>query len=264
LTDSITPEQAGLYAKTRIDKRPYFMRWLYSDYSKKYTIFEKNYDRYAYVSLGRELAEILNDPQTQEETAFVEAYQKYVPLLNTSCVMNRICHYMEKMTKQVMDQSTRNETDLDAIKNILQNIEFRNSSRYKEEYKKFFEIIYRKYKRNKNKIADVLDEEDGERKYKTLEQFHKALRIEAIKKINSNISELATIAVDVSYTMTGDLSFAWNVFGEGIVENILAHRQKIVAVPFLDNGGDIEYLGSLYRMMELNFYDEEVDINDYL
>jgi hypothetical protein len=64
--------------------------------------------------------------------------------------------------------------------------------------------------------------------------------------------------------MDGDKSFAWNVFGEGIVDNITKNRQENVTVPFLDDKGDIKYLDSNYSLFDIDFEPKVIDINDYI
>ena len=101
--------------------------------------------------------------------------------------------------------------------------------------------------------------------YKTLEQYNKAIRHEAYTGISSSIVELANLAITICYEMhpNDNKSFAWNVFGEGIVNNVYKNRQKEIKIPVLDEEhGDIEYLGSHYSMVEVNM--EEVDSYDLL
>ena len=87
-----------------------------------------------------------------------------------------------------------------------------------------------------------------------MEQYDKAIRNEAYNGISSNIQELANLALTICYEIhpSDNKSFAWNVFGEGIVENVRKNRQNKVLVPCLDNHGDIEYLGEKYSMIEIS------------
>jgi hypothetical protein len=238
------------------------MRWLYSDYSKKYKLFIDNYNKYGHVMLGRSLLDILKNTETNDEVEFISKYNRFIPLLETDCLMNEICRHMESQIKELKENVDK-EYDLNIIKDILQNKQFRGSKIYKEKYKKFMEKIYEEYKINKCRFSDMTDEK-GDQKFKTLEQFNKYLRLEALKEISSDLSELATLAVDASYTMKGDKSFAWNVFGEGIIENVMDNKQDIVSIPFLDKNGEILYLDSKYSLFDIDFSNKEMDIDDYL
>jgi hypothetical protein len=258
----VSDEDADFYNSIMVNKRPYFMRWLYSDYSKKYKLFIDNYNKYSHVMLGKGLLDILRNPETNDEIEFVFKYNRFIPLLETGCLMNEICRHMENQIKELKENVDK-EYDLNIIKDILQNKQFRGSSVYKEKYKKFMEKIYEEYKINKCRFSDMTDEK-GDQKFKTLEQFNKYLRLEAIKEISSDLSELATLAVDASYTMKGDKSFAWNVFGEGIIENVMDNKQDIVSIPFLDKNGEILYLDSKYSLFDIDFSNKELDIDDYL
>jgi alpha-galactosidase/6-phospho-beta-glucosidase family protein len=258
----ISDEDADFYNSIMVNKRPYFMRWLYSNYSKKYKLFIDNYNKYGHVMLGRSLLDILKNTETNDEVEFISKYNRFIPLLETDCLMNEICRHMESQIKELKENVDK-EYDLNIIKDILQNKQFRGSKIYKEKYKKFMEKIYEEYKINKCRFSDMTDEK-GDQKFKTLEQFNKYLRLEAIKEISSDLSELATLAVDASYTMKGDKSFAWNVFGEGIIENVMDNKQDVVSIPFLDKNGEILYLDSKYSLFDIDFSSKELDIDDYL
>jgi hypothetical protein len=258
----ISDEDADFYNSIMVNKRPYFMRWLYSNYSRKYRIFITNYNRFSNVVFKKDISEILNNQNNIFEKEFMEKYTKFIPLLDTSCLVNKVCHYMETKVKELRVGINENN-DLDFIKNILQDREYSHSEKYKKDYKDFFDEIYGQYKMNKGKFIDILDD-NGESRFKTLDQFNKYLRLEAIKKVTPLLSELATMAVEIGYTMDGDKSFAWNVFGEGIVDNITKNRQENVSVPFLDDKGDIKYLDSNYSLFDIDFEPKVIDINDYI
>jgi hypothetical protein len=123
--------------------------------------------------------------------------------------------------------------------------------------------LYRKYKSEKRNFSEV-DESTNLPRYKTIEQFNKYIRQEAYL-ISSNGSELANLAVDICYVThpKDNKSFAWNIFGNEIVENIYLNRQDKSFAPFKKDGGDIEYLGERYELLEINIPDLlSEDIND--
>ena len=133
----------------------------------------------------------------------------------------------------------------------------------KERLKKLYDL-YKRYKSEKRNFAH-LKTADGEEAYKTLEQYCKYIRHEAYK-ISNNICELANLAVAICYELypSDTKTFAWNVFGEGIIKNIEKNRQPHLFVPFKKDDGEIEFLGNKYHMYEINIMgeqEEEYDIN---
>jgi hypothetical protein len=254
-------EDADFYNNIMVNKRPYFMRWLYSDYSKKYNSYCEKYSLNSIAKFKKDFNDVLSNPQNDSEVEFIEKYKNKVPLLDTDCTINRICHYMESQIKE-LNSSIKREPGIKII-DILQNKDFRGTEIYGIKYKNFMDNIYSEYKSNKRNFSDIVDDK-GEQKFKTLEQFNKYLRLEAMKKISPNLSELATLAIDVSYTMDKDQSFVWNVFGEGIIENVMGNRQEIVSIPFLSENGDILYLDSNYSLFDIDFSGVELDVNDYI
>jgi hypothetical protein len=121
--------------------------------------------------------------------------------------------------------------------------------------------VYKKYKNDKRSFAEIKDE-NGEYRFKTIEQYNKVIRNECYN-ISSNIYELANLAVAICYEMhpNDNKVFAWSVFGEGIIKNIEKNRQNVLEVPFLDEVGDIEYLGNRFSKKEITIKENfEYDI----
>jgi hypothetical protein len=147
---------------------------------------------------------------------------------------------MQKKIKEIKQNSKH--------KNIESNIKILKSPDFEIDKVKLDKLytIYKKYKSGKRNF-DSIKEDNGENRYKTLEQYCKSIKQEALL-ISSNICELASLAVTICYELhtSDNKSFAWMVFGDGLIENIISNRQDKLEVPFLDKGGDITYLGEKY------------------
>lgn len=235
-----------------IDKRPYFFRHLYTGYNKKWRKYNANCDNYAIANYGSTLVEILSDigGLSCDQLDFVGNYHKYNPLLDSPCLMNKFCHYMENQI-HLLKTNIKTKPD-EKIISILKNPDIPID---KDKLKSLYDI-YKKYKSEKRNFANIRDER-GEEKYKTLEQYCKSLRLESIK-ISSNIMELANLAVTICYELhpSDNKSFAWQVFGEGVLKNIELNRQEIITIPFLCKDGDIIYLDSKYKNYEVDIAKE--------
>jgi hypothetical protein len=234
-----------------IDKRPYFFRYLYSYLNKKYLKHLKNYTNYCISYFGFDIkvlvekykgGEVLSD----KEKEVINNYYKYNPLLETDCLMNNICRYMERSIKEI-----KKRTKHDIVKEKIQLLKNAEIELDKEKLKKLYDL-YKKYKREKRNFINIKDS-DGEEVYKTIEQYNKVVLQESYE-ISSDVCELANLAVTLCYDMypSDSKTFAWNIFGDGIIKNIVFNNKSNKAiVPFLEKGGNIQYLGSTYQLKEI-------------
>jgi hypothetical protein len=166
-------------------------------------------------------------------------------------LVNNICYHLEKQISLlrenlkpiVLSENTRLLKDLDILFD-------------KEKYKILY-TLYKKYKNQKRIFKNIFNEK-GEQKYTTIEQFNKYIREEALS-ISDNISELANLSVSICYEThpSDNKEFAWAVFGEGIIDNIIKNRQEKIKIPFIDDNGSIEYLGTKYSLCEINIEGED-------
>jgi hypothetical protein len=256
-------QEAHFYNKIMVDKRPIFMIYLYDNYYRDHREFGYNYNIYSIANFGKTLEEVLaidKSSLTEDEKAFLNEYYDFNPFLETNCTINNISQYMQENVKKI--KHGRKSIKVEKNTRILRDADV---SLDRNKLKKLYNL-YKKYKSEKRNFFNIKGS-SGEALYKTLEQYNKAIRYEAYSGISSSITELANLAVTICYEMhPGDnKSFAWNVFGEGIVNNVYKNRQEIIRVPVLDNDhGNIEYLGSHYSMMEVDMEKVGLGGNDYV
>jgi hypothetical protein len=62
---------------------------------------------------------------------------------------------------------------------------------------------------------------------------------------------LANIIIDVCYTTSKNKSFAWEVAGEEIFNNVLKNNGYLLNVPVKDNNGDIEFGGKRFSLLTM-------------
>ena len=239
-----------------IDKRPYFMRYLYPDKNKAYRDYINGYIYSSNSKFGVPLVDLLSkDNKTEEERVFINRYHRNNSLLDNDSLMNNICHHMEKEVKELKIRKSFVDPNLSIL---LKNKDIEID---KEKLKQLY-IIYKKYKTEKRYFRDLKDA-NGEEKYKTIEQYNKYIRQECMK-ISSNISELASLAVTICYEIvpSDNKYFAWSVFGEGIVLNVESNKNDPMFIPTLDPVGNIEYLGKRYSNKEIKLIEEE-ELDEY-
>lgn len=238
-----------------IDKRPYFMRYLYSDYNKKYLKHLGNFEKYSLAKFGKPFAELTSD--NPEFLDIIDKYDRYSPLLDTQCTMNNICHYMENKVKEI-----KVSFPLKIYDNLLLFMKNPDIPFDTIKYKKM-EALFRKYRSERSRFNKMImtDSRSGsfEGRFKTIEQYNKYIRSEAYE-ISKDYSELVNLAVAICYELhpSDSKAFAWSVFGDGIVENIKNNCLRIgkttIDVPFLaidDSQDNISYLGKQYQIYHL-------------
>lgn len=249
--------------KLVIDKRPFFMKFLYFYKGRKYRQYNQRFDRKSISKTGISIDVLLDKYKNNfsecndVEISIAKEYFKFNPLLDSNCIINNICHYLENSVK-LLKYSLRHEITDENIR-ILKDIDFTPID--KKKYQDLFNLYvqYRSEKRNFRYIKD----DKGNSIYNTIEQYNKYIRNKAYD-ISSNINELATLAVAICYEKdrkpNESKAFLWEVFGEGVINNIIKNKQEKCFAPFLDNDGNIEFLGRRYkRYYNINIKNNELD-----
>lgn len=228
-----------------IEKRPDFMKFLYSKYSKQDKEFNDDFELYCRVVFGKEFKSLTeDDKQTQKYEEMVEYYNKKKPFLETNGVMNRISRYMQDELRHIRPKN--NGCDNQKIFGKLYNTDIELDNNNLEKMKVVFEE-YRNFKKTKQLKSS---------EYSSYEQYFKYLREKSLQEISSSLQELANLAVYTCYVLypSKPKDFCWDVFGAGIVEN-LKERHQYVLVPTISEFGWIEYLGKKYSLTQVSLTD---------
>ena len=67
-------------------------------------------------------------------------------------------------------------------------------------------------------------------------------------KVCPNEEVLANIVVDLCYTSSKNKTFAWDVAGEQIFNNVLKNSGYMIRYPVKDENGDIEFDGKKFSL----------------
>ena len=250
-------EQCNFNNSIRINKRPYFFRYRYSDWNKKFKNYNNAYDNYCQYHAGKFLEDVLDNPQTKQERNIIKKYRKYSPLLDSNCVVNRICHHMENTVKIIKYDARENVEQSNTLLLKTSTIETDKSKLKK------MRLLYKEFKVGKKDFSKIRNDR-GEKSYRTLEQYNLYIRNKAMK-ISSNIQELANLAVDICYELhpSDSNNFVWSVFNEGLLLNILENKQEECFIPLInESGGDILYLGKRYSLKKIDV-EKKVSNFDY-
>lgn len=250
ITKDMTPEEVAKWEfnnKILCKIRPAFFRFLYPHYMTRYNKEIKKYNIYSHLAFKKSFSDILKSKnRTDEEENMVQEYKTHSFFLDNNSVVNRISRYMRANLGLIGKYSTKSSRDFDYTilqnqNNILteKNISMMNS--YLQEYKTFKKSL-------RNDITMT--------SYTNIDSFISYLRKQCLWYISPNEAELADYAIEVTYG--GEISmveFAWRMFPEGLIENIIQKSSGIIRMPIQDDDGEIEYLWNKYTIKEFSLED---------
>lgn len=254
------------YNRILADKKPYFFRYKYKQLAKEYNDYIKKNDQNCQIHYGMTLQEIQSKPKEElngEQQSFLMYLDKYLPVVDSDCVMNNICKYIEGIDFHIK-QKVRSDADFDykvlISKNFTPNrLLLRQIS---EVIEKHFELWNLK---TKNKIQNKNQKQNGMSAIQERELEYQALKNELLE-VTSNEEQLANHLVYYFYIIKPSASKAtmWNIAGRWIYENI---RQKKVnqetntldlLFPIKDENGGFEFQYNKYQIKMISIPCEEI------
>lgn len=209
------------------DKKPYFFKYRY--YQSKSD--DQNFN---------EGISLLSDSTLVDK----EKYNPLTVLIDYGSPMNNICHYMENNLKDIK-KYVANISDEEIVKLLKTNDNLQDNNK-----KEFIRELCEEYCSEKAIFRKGLN-----KKYSDIEQCAKFLKEKAMTHFN-NSEEVANYVVEVCYLENNGKykSFAWNVFGSYLVDNLLKNSKDKcrITIPMRDDNGDIKYLFNNYSLREVN------------
>jgi hypothetical protein len=122
----------------------------------------------------------------------------------------------------------------------------------KELCRMYFEKRTELKKCQKTQDNKTLTNED----FSTIEQYAKHLR-EVAFEFFGDTEDIANTVIETCYIRNyrQSKSFAWNVFGKYIVQNIVRNSNSITTIPVKSEFGEIDYLYNKYKEVEVDLSD---------
>jgi len=246
ITKDMTPEEKEKWRfnnKIVCQIRPSFFRFLYQNYMSKYNKELKKYNLYSHLNFQKSFDDILKSKiRTKEEDRTVQSYKINSFFLDNNSTINRLSRYMRANLGLIGKYSSKSskESDYNLLKNNIYKSNVYNliqMKKYLQEYKTFKKGL-------RNNFTSS---------YANLDSFLSYLKKECSINISSNEAELANYAIDVTY---GDevslIEFAWKLFPNGILQNIMENSSGTIKIPTRDINGNIDYLWNKYSIKELS------------
>jgi hypothetical protein len=236
-------DNAELYNKLLARQRPYFFRYLYSSWSRKFKHHYNSYDNVAIVRFGFSLETLLKKQDLSEsEQKVKDEFYSRSPLIDNKSIMNSVCRFMENAVHEMKLDSKKSSFDWHIYLNPNYPTDENKIDR--------MEIIYQKWVAFQRNSHDRPEEIDDESEIPTKDEYLKVLEREAYE-ISNNISEISNAAVELCYGRHGENSkeFCWRLFGgQGIIDALFERARGFIQTPLLDPNGDYEYLGKRFKL----------------
>lgn len=118
------------------DNKPLFMRHIYNSMDSDLTRYDKSFDNVGKYNGSIRLAELLDTPYEQlddEDKRTADKYYRYLPAIDSPCIMNKICKRFERLQKNLkrckgarnmlLDYVTPQEFDADVLEQMAELVE---------------------------------------------------------------------------------------------------------------------------------------------
>ena len=224
-----------------VERRPYFFRYLYAHYEKRYRRESKSWDNMCRKKFGVGIDEI-KDSEDHDKREFLLRHKKKSFFIDNDSTMNKICHYMENEISRIEKNSKKNVKTFDhsIMMDLTIPVDYGKLELLRE--------ILRKYVDTKRKTKEShYHDRDA---FAGVSFLADEFRSMALSQVSSNICELANLGVLLCYEKNAtSKEFVWKLFGAGIVEN-LRKRYNHMKLPVLDTDGDIEFLFEKYSFLD--------------
>jgi hypothetical protein len=162
-----------------------------------------------------------------------------MPVSRAPGTMNRICWRIEDEFK-TCDVLPDVNFDASILKSDAQYTqeEYDAINALYSEYNKSIQLFLKGTKKN-DSLKDERDMFMGQ----IIEGFSNACTA-----VCPNIEVLTNIIIDVCYSSSKNKSFAWDIVGEQIFNNILKNNGGVISYPVKDADGDLEFCGQKFSM----------------
>lgn len=257
-----------------VDRKPYFFRYKYNHLNKEINQYitkaNQNAQTRFHMSL-KELQAIPSSELTQEQEQFLYYHEKFMPVIDSPCVMNKICHYIENIDFEIK-KKVRSSQGFDYTSLLSSN--FVLDKKFLKEIQKIIEEnieLWRQLLVRKNNLgigfynnSDI--ENESTKKFDENIKADKELKFQILKSqledICSNEERLANHLVYLFYVEKPSLnkSYLWNLVGKQIYENVKAKTRSFY-FPFKNSNGSLKFLYENYSIERVLIEDLDKDIN---
>ncbi len=238
--DEATICEKQIDANIAAEIKPWFFIYRYSQIKSELDKYEKSVKSNCKIRFGKSLETLYaSNDRTEEEEAFIYNYEKYMPVSRAPGTMNRICWRIEDEFKTT---------------NVLPNVDFdysilKSDAEYTQEEYDAVKQLYEEYNKTMQLFLKGLKNNDSSKEdrdaftTKLAEDFSNVC-----SAVCCNIEVLTNILLDICYTSSKNKSFAWDIAGEQIFNNVLKNNNYVIQYPVKDEYGNIGFCGNKFSL----------------
>ena len=260
-------EQKNFYNSILADKKPYFFKYKYSFLNKEYNEYIKKTNENSLMRFSMSLDELIAKQKsgaelTNDEATFLLYYNKFLPVIDSDCVMNKICKYIESIDFKIK-QKIKSSHDFDYKSLMTPNFAINQKLylRIKEEIETTFKNWDDISKNNISKNLERNSTHENTAKKFDREAEYALLKMR-LEEICSNEEQLANHLVYLFYEDRASLGKAtlWNLVGKQIFENIKNQNEHFY-FPIRNENGSLEFLYEKYSIERIAIKKQEAEEN---
>ena len=185
-----------------VNKKPYFMIYVYDDYKARYNKYLKESEKTQQITYGEVI---------EPDKEFLEYKESRNPFGMGPCAMNRICWYIEGQFKGIVSKVKRESPfDYELLK---YGVSYSSDLKDKmQELANEYSIAVHENLRN----TDYLSREQGNNNRKLVQRYYR----QEAEKLIPNDEQRYDVILDLYYGNTINRQFCWDVIGEMIVDRV--------------------------------------------
>ena len=185
-----------------VDKKPYFMIYVYDDYKAKYNRYVKESTKTQLLKYGDVVA---------PDKEFLEYKESRNPFGMGPCAMNRICWYIEQQFKGCVSKLKKSSSfDYRILKyDVPYSTDIK--TKMQQLANEYAVAVHENIKKN-----DETSREDGANKKRLVQRYYK----EQAKKLIPDDKERYDVILDLYYGNTINRQFCWDTIGDLIIKRL--------------------------------------------
>jgi hypothetical protein len=242
-----------LYNSILLDRHPYFFKYLYKDTKRKYMKHVNGYDLSFKQKFGISLNDAIHKQRRKpEEQKLLDVYYKYMPVIDSDCVMNVLCKHIEAIDFNLKEK-LKVDNDLEIYKHYMRS--------GLEDNRETYLRVLEGYNNFRAEIKDlgnmgISSKSNSDKHDDSLEAQTKGI-YEGFKKkmieVCPNVYELVNYLVEIFYVEYPKFNkdFLWNIYGKYLFANVKLHNVSPVLFPIHNTNGSIEYLNKKFELKEV-------------
>ena len=257
-------EKKDFYNRILAEKKPYFFKYKYNKTNKELKDFVNKSNEDCQIRFAITLNELLNKKEedlTKEQKDFINYYHYYYPVIDSPCVMNKICKYIESIDFQIK-KKIKSNGDFD-----YKSLQSKDFVLNRTLYQQILEIVIntvKSWEEKRKQVYSNMVTRVGFQENLDREILYQNLKNE-LENVCSNSEQLANHLVYLFYVdkPSYNKNILWAVAGKQIYENLKAKTTSFY-YPLKNDNGSLKFLYdnfSIERYLVSDLEGEEI-IND--